>query len=129
MWITNGSRTDHEVHLAFGFSRSRGAGAGEGFAGRRSPAVVTTPRSCAPLTSHPPLPWATQIVATGPAFVLECAFDLYFYIDVVLNFFTGYYDNEEGCLVLNHRCVQGTEISETLPTIMDPPSNLPWSGF
>ena len=55
--------------------------------------------------------------------------DVYFYVDVIINFFTGYYDNEEGCLVLNHRCVQGTEISETLPTIMDPPSNLPWSGF
>jgi hypothetical protein len=61
--------------------------------------------------------------------MLEVGMDVYFYVDVILNFFTGYYDNEEGCLVLNHRCVQGTEISETLPTIMDPPSNLPWSGF
>jgi hypothetical protein len=66
---------------------------------------VITPRSCAPLTLHPTLSCAAQISAEGPAFVLECAFDLYFYIDVVLNFFTGYFDEEEGCLVLNHRCI------------------------
>jgi hypothetical protein len=37
-----------------------------------------------------------QIIAVGWKFMLEMGMDLYFYIDIAINFFTGYH-NEEVC--------------------------------